>query len=586
MVGTADSTRKKKKKNSIISHIVILFFVYLPLCRFYPSRNHNLAHCATVYAFLLLRFRANFPSRAWLLNLIQCYKTNRGNTSLTNRTSIFDFLGRNGNQRISRSTSVIGHAGCKGEIPENSPYSSSKGSQLHIREEPFGLPLSRGVDLGSSQTPDVYSESSIDMITRRDPEANGVHGDREEPLIEKPYADSKRKQTLPVVSLPLPPSAASFYYPCTPRMDVVESCQSIKRLNSYLKACKDAVNAGVPGQFLRAVLGQVSDVGSFISTIMYSFYLNETDKSSQFCTVPVINIKRADLKSHADLEWLLFSCNIEQPSILFIDEIDLSYYNLFGSLKVVLLNADKLPEKQEALKDSLVEIFKSQKGGGFADVANDTVVGQKECSCCALIAEKFASTSPEILSGKGFSRLLLAGILLDTENLTSPKCSSVDKYMSTLLLNGAGRFGCNVRDKMHGDSSRLSVGQILQKDFRKLTKRGKGDIGMSVVRMSISQLLSHDETSIQEIVLFQQLKKLRLLVIVLGYHNNFKEMLLFAESEDVMEEMLHFIDNHHSRLPVDVLYQSGLSDEMKAFSMDHHASLTTIEQLLQDFCTT
>lgn len=120
---------------------------------------------------------------------------------------------------------------------------------------------------------------------------------------------------------------------------------------------------------------------------MYSFYLNETDKRARFCTVPVINIKRVDLfNSHAELQWLLNSCKIDQTSLLFIDEViwilsynitfsshtllskktlsfplildisifyllfeqvDLSYYDLFGSLKVVLLNTDKLPEKQE-----------------------------------------------------------------------------------------------------------------------------------------------------------------------------------------------------------------------------------------------
>lgn len=39
--------------------------------------------------------------------------------------------------------------------------------------------------------------------------------------------------------------------------------------------------------------------------------------------------------------------------------------------------------------------------------------------------------------------LQLAGILLDTANLRDPHCTSKDKYMSSLLINGAGRYGCN-----------------------------------------------------------------------------------------------------------------------------------------------
>jgi len=54
---------------------------------------------------------------------------------------------------------------------------------------------------------------------------------------------------------------------------------------------------------------------------MYAFYLNETLRSSQFCTVPVINMKRADLSSHVELKWLLDSCDIDQSSLVFVDEV-------------------------------------------------------------------------------------------------------------------------------------------------------------------------------------------------------------------------------------------------------------------------
>ncbi|KAJ0809783.1 putative inorganic diphosphatase [Helianthus annuus] len=365
----------------------------------------------------------------------------RGNASMNNRKSLFDFMGRTGKQRVTRSSSAIVHKEYTSGISET--VSDSSAPQLDIRKEPFRVSLSESADVSSPQKADV--EESFKSL-------------------------NKRKQ------VSLPPCAASFYYGSSPQIDAVESCQSIQKLNRYLKASKASVNTGVPGQFLRVVLGPISDAGSFISHIMYSFYLHQTDETFQFCTVPVINLKRTDINSHGELEWLLSSCNIDRSSLLFIDEVDLSYYDLFGSLKIVLLNADKLQEKYEALKDSVIEVFNIQKGG-FAYPSDDTNVDKQDCSCCAFIAEKFASVSPGILAGKGFSRLLLAGILLDTENLTSPRCTSVDRYMSTLLLNGAGRFGCSglyqiLRSKMH-DVSQFSVGQILQKDFRKWSTAGK-----------------------------------------------------------------------------------------------------------------
>ena len=54
---------------------------------------------------------------------------------------------------------------------------------------------------------------------------------------------------------------------------------------------------------------------------MYAFYLNETLRSNELCTVPVINMKRADLNSHAELKWLLDSCHIDQSSLIFVDEV-------------------------------------------------------------------------------------------------------------------------------------------------------------------------------------------------------------------------------------------------------------------------
>ncbi|KAL8214614.1 hypothetical protein R6Q57_004063 [Mikania cordata] len=207
----------------------------------------------------------------------------RGNSSRINLKSPFDFMGK---PKMTHSSSVIDHKEYKSDTVS---HSSSKVS--HVKE-PVGLSLSESVDLSSPQRPDNIQSFNI------------------------------RKQ------VSLPPCAASFYYGNSPQIDAVESCQSIQKLNMYLKAGRDAVNAGVPGRFFRAVLGPVSDAGSFISVIMYSFYLNETDKTSQFCTVPVINLKREDINSHGELEWLLRSCGIDLQSLLFIDEI-----KLWGKIK-------------------------------------------------------------------------------------------------------------------------------------------------------------------------------------------------------------------------------------------------------------
>jgi len=65
-------------------------------------------------------------------------------------------------------------------------------------------------------------------------------------------------------------------------------------------------------------------VGTVASIITYSFFLNLTSESDQFCTVPIININRANLGSHVELKWLLDSCHIDQSSLIFADEVSLT----------------------------------------------------------------------------------------------------------------------------------------------------------------------------------------------------------------------------------------------------------------------
>ncbi|XP_043808085.1 exopolyphosphatase PRUNE1 isoform X2 [Manihot esculenta] len=513
-----------------------------------------------------------------------------------NQSSALDFQGNDESRNISRTTSDISDARSKSLLQDiseksmESPEDSLSDIVLYpIEQSTFGR-LSKIAKATSFGFPNIQADLSsesggtLESMKESSPKASEATEEcpseaTEEchtlstlarPIIEKSYSLNPRKQNLS--SIPLPQSAASFYSGFSPLVEVVESCESINRLNLYLKCRRDDVSSGVPGRFLHAVIGQdVSDLGSIAATIMYAFYLNETLESDQLCTVPVINMKREDLSSHAEMKWLLDSCQIDELSLIFVDEIDLSYYDLFGSLKLVLLNGHKLPAKQEALKDAVVEIFNCRKGESMYPGVENATVGE------------------------------LAGILLDTGNLTGPHCTTKDKYMATLLVNGAGRFGSNglyqlLRYKMY-DTSDLTVVDILRKDFKKWTRVGKPDnvgsrsvmsyIGISSIGISIEQLLAREASSTGEIKYFQQLEKLRLLMIVSGYYDsqkNFKrEILVTAESVELTKNLLTFLNSNASRLPLKVLHNPGLKEEMKLFEIENITSRKTIERLLEEF---
>lgn len=72
--------------------------------------------------------------------------------------------------------------------------------------------------------------------------------------------------------VPLPPTAASFYNGHSPRMEVVEPCEGIYRLNMFLKAGKDYVKAGVPSRYLHAVLGPESSGNHTLSGFAEAYF--------------------------------------------------------------------------------------------------------------------------------------------------------------------------------------------------------------------------------------------------------------------------------------------------------------------------
>ncbi|KAM3250919.1 hypothetical protein P3L10_004989 [Capsicum annuum] len=541
----------------------------------------------------------------------------RGETAVINKRSGLDIPRKVTRNDITRSASDVGSRGKKKtsvRLSENDVYNdrrspNSASKRIH---EPLGRSLSvrwsAASELNSSPVGSPRSGLKVDLhdvdespvqSSPKSSEAKGEYhspGGLALPAYERSYSVTKKSRA--ISDIPLPPSAALFYCGNSLQMEVLGSCQGIQRLNMFLKARRDDVSAGVPSRFLHAVIGpNCCDVGSVASTIMYAFYLNETLHDDHLCTVPVINMKRSDVDSHAELRWLLDSCFIDQSSLIFVDEIDLSYYELYGSLKLVLVNCSKLPANQEALKDAVVEIFNCREEDTHYSSSAAVTVG-KEASCCALIAHKFVLYSPEILADQGFSRLLLAGILVDTGNLKNPQTTTKDKYTTTLLINGAGRFGCNglyeiLRYKMH-DAADPRAGEVFRKDKVGAGKpdgagsrMGNSNIGMSSVGIPIRELLTHHSTSAEYIRSFQQQEKFRILLIVSGYYDvekNFKrEILVSAESVELMKSLLHFISSYTNVLPLKALRQSGLAAEMRVFEIEKIVSRKTIEKLLEEF---
>lgn len=189
----------------------------------------------------------------------------RGEAATVKKGSAIDFQGNLSRKNSYRSASDIGDRGSRniiGTITEEAS-DSPKNSPLDIVLEPIGRSSSGRWSKTSS--PLVVSRSDLDIDFNDSNEPLTVSPDSGEgkelaiqvaspkPLVETPYHATKRQ--IDISSVPLPPSAALFYQGPSQQIKITESCASVYKLNKYLKASRDDVNAGVPGRFLHAVIG-------------------------------------------------------------------------------------------------------------------------------------------------------------------------------------------------------------------------------------------------------------------------------------------------------------------------------------------
>lgn len=126
------------------------------------------------------------------------------------------------------------------------------------------------VQLGvQSELNELYSKYVGNGCSPRTSESDEKHTALEAPArpkFEKTYIVTRRKEKLPNISFPI--SAAVYYNGLSPEMEIVESCESMSKLNAYLRARKDDVIAGVPGRYLHAVMGE-ANAGSPIFLFFY-----------------------------------------------------------------------------------------------------------------------------------------------------------------------------------------------------------------------------------------------------------------------------------------------------------------------------
>ncbi|CAD6235394.1 unnamed protein product [Miscanthus lutarioriparius] len=187
------------------------------------------------------------------------------------------------------------------------------------------------------------------------------------------------------------------------------SGDGVARLNSFLRRQRAVVADLAAGDRpasrpTKLVLSDASkSVSSIVAAICYAWML--PSKGDGHAAVPVVNMRRSRMARCRQAAWLLYHVGVDASALLFADEVDMDGLIMDQRISLLVVGQDVLKSKAE--------------------------VG----SVCTTLTHTYCEDAYSLLQNLDIKKLLLAGILLDTSNL-SKKCTNRDSDAVQLLLFG------------------------------------------------------------------------------------------------------------------------------------------------------
>ncbi|KAL6840374.1 hypothetical protein ACP4OV_030184 [Aristida adscensionis] len=220
----------------------------------------------------------------------------------------------------------------------------------------------------------------------------------------------------------------------------------VARLNSFLRRQRAAVAGDrAASRSIKIVLSDASkSVSSIVAAICYAWMLGS--KGDGHAVVPVVNMRRSRMARCRQAAWLLYHVGVDASALLFTDEVDMEGLIMDQRVRLLVMGQDVLK--------------------------SNTEVG----SVCTILTNNYCDDAYSPLQSWDIKKLLLAGILLDTSNL-SKKCSNRDSEAVQWLV-----FGTSERTRHelfqqlmldHNDDQ--SFAEYLKNTYRHSTKDGDAD---------------------------------------------------------------------------------------------------------------
>ncbi|XP_040988895.1 uncharacterized protein LOC121236516 [Juglans microcarpa x Juglans regia] len=229
-------------------------------------------------------------------------------------------------------------------------------------------------------------------------------------------------------------------------------------LNVFLKEQRIKLekisNREIKAKAKMVLSGPSNSTSSMVAAICYAWLLeNQRSKNKDkgegdgegFVVVPVMNMSRESMWKHRQAAWLFYHAGVDATSLLFADEVDLESRMMAGQLNILVVGQDVLRTNGE--------------------------VGSQ----CTILTDNYCENAYDLLQTTVLKKLLLAGILLDTKNLSAYDKSSMTRdseAVQLLLVGTAPNYRYAIFDQLMQDQIDKSFLEALQQSYGKRPYEG------------------------------------------------------------------------------------------------------------------
>lgn len=318
----------------------------------------------------------------------------------------------------------------------------------------------------------------------------------------------------------------------------------ISKVKQFLASNRSSLST--PGSVQIVMGNEAADLDSMASSVLYAYYkYTTTDSSGKTAFIPLINIPREDFKLRTEAVYLFSEAGIDPSLLLFSEDVDLDSLKAKGSLKLTLIDHNKLASFQEKYADCVVEIIDHHKDEGLFSGASPRII-EPVGSAATLVAEALLSKGLGLLE-QGSATLLLGTMLLDTVNLdleakrATPKDLQIAEQLLTLTgVNRSSLFDTLQKEKFN--VSALSTADLLRKDYKEW-KLGPCQVGVSSVLLSVADWLAKDAKLSASLAAYVAERKLNVLIAMNAYTEPkfTRELVVYCPEATLRGKLLGFL---------------------------------------------